>query len=594
MPAPLNRLWTGLLAAALVLALAPAAGAGSEGRPVPDDVLGWKAHLARFASGRGDADSLGLALRGAVEELAGVSAPMPGASEDEEEGWDEGWLRAVPAGDLDADGLDDALEYVFLYDIEGWDFRYEERTTAVRSTDGESLWTVSAENESVYLVPAGDLDGEGGDDLLAFTISWADVPATYFWLVGVSGIRGSDGAELWSRTYPNPFTWAGSGPTVAAADVDYAIPLQLAGDADGDGVGDLLMGRYTFAGLWDYATGIGEESGNAVFELVSGATGSSISMSPVVNAGWADGVAIPDADGDGGVDVATLEGGWDEPGGTVTARSGADGRELWTAEVDIPLDGWSFMGGAEMSGDGAGDVLVRSYTFVEDDWDFYFGPQQVEALSGVDGASLWDTQLPAFTGLFPTGDASGDGGDDLLAFPRDDRWSPPELRTAHLLPDVLMLSGSDGGKVWGRSPRGGRRPGTAGDLDGDGVVDVRFRVVRKVKTDQVLGGAHGKALWKVAASGGPPRSLWGDLDGDGRDDLVDRRGRNYRPRRGRNGTPMWRKWRATDGWLSGLSVAGSDDGGPGVLLVSSREMGKLMLTGRSAAGAVLWTRTLEF
>ena len=108
----------------------------------------------------------------------------------------------VPAGDLDGDGLDDVVTYSFGPEEGG-------RVQARRGTDGTVLWERPVEAEAGFVYPLGqDVTGDGRADLLLDELSLqgesVGTPVTSesrSRLRQVYGVvSGADGAGLWSRT----------------------------------------------------------------------------------------------------------------------------------------------------------------------------------------------------------------------------------------------------------------------------------------------------------------------------------------------------------------------------------------------------------
>jgi hypothetical protein len=98
----------------------------------------------------------------------------------------------LPVDDLDGDGLVDLVEERYAYDeataeeLVAWSFS--------PFSAGPGRWTVAAEGGWVWLDVAGDLDGDGGHDLLITTDDYSSpvISST------VRALAGAGGSELWT------------------------------------------------------------------------------------------------------------------------------------------------------------------------------------------------------------------------------------------------------------------------------------------------------------------------------------------------------------------------------------------------------------
>lgn len=291
----------------------------------------------------------------------------------------------------------------------------------------------------------------------------------------------------------------------------YGWAVAEVGDVDGDGVRDVATGD-PYSG--DY---------RGLTVVLSGATGDPVfETSP--RPGTAEGYAVAggaDLDGDGVPDVLSGAPGASE----VALYSGATHERFGVLEGD-PSE---FFGGAvalvgDVDGDGVEDVLVgaerASGTAIDEG--------RVSLWSGADGTPLWSVPGAGagdFLGSAAArlGDVTGDGVPDVLAGGRGNGGH------------VYVLDGVDGARVREITVEGGVAFGRSfvaglGDVDGDGVPDIYTGDYAHDGNGQQSGhawvwsGRTGALVWDVAGdaryaglgTGGPA----GDVDGDGVVDLV--------------------------------------------------------------------------
>jgi len=394
------------------LADADAARVGGE----PDE------HLGRSLAGLDDLDGDGHADLAMGTDLGGVvllwGGPLDGgspaetviASADPTDG--TGWSLAR-AGDLDGDGGPDLLVGA---PFEGSAGEWAGAALLVSggaiqarpaTLDPATLPRIIGEAGSHYVgvsvAGPGDVDGDGWDDAL----------------IGAHGVDSEAGVAYLVR---GPLTADRSLADATArlmgqAPGDYAgYAVAAAGDTDGDGLGDLLVGAYGaadeagFAGLF-----AGPLSGslalNDADEVLSGASAGD-------RVGYAV-AGVGDVDGDGLADLLIgapgLDTGGEEAGGAYLLISQPVVVVAQGGEASA-FAGISVAGAGDIDGDGLGELLVgahgagdggRAYLFWGGEWGSLSPQDAALTITGEGGDAVGLTVAGA-------GDIDGDGRPDLL------------------------------------------------------------------------------------------------------------------------------------------------------------------------------------
>ncbi len=314
------------------------------------------------------------------------------------------------------------------------------------------------------------------------------VPIAALWLASPSGAQ--------NILYQQSLQPAGS----------YGWSVDDAGDVNGDGVSDVLIGapHAPFQGL---ITGM--------FRVLSGQNGSTLYEKWGESHGDQLGTAVcglgdTNADGFGDFAVAAP---WDSTflpfDGSVRVYSGADGLLLaFLVGTSVSgLFGYSLDGGGDVDGDGVGELAVSQS---------YSSAPRIQVYSGATIGLL--LEIPAPTIIFDielVPDATGDGTADISALLYNS--------------GVSLYSGADGSQVQTWTSTGIESIGSV-DIDGDGIwelllgngganqIEIRSGVTGAVLS--VISGAPNQALGRF------PTFSPGDLTGDGIPEIA---GRTYSP-----------------------------------------------------------------
>ena len=436
------------------------------------------------------------------------------------------------AGDIDGDGYDDVIvgEQIHAHHLDGQALVFRGSATGVESTASQTLGCEDGySNCQVGASVAGgaDLDGDGYDDVVVGAPGFSDERGrAYVYYGSASGLDGSRLTKLKG----------------AGAYQDFGDSVAMAGDIDGDGYPDVVVGApeweddgesltenhgraYAYLGSADgvhnmYAIDIPAPDGATNFgEMVRGL-------------GDTDGdgagelaVKLPDGDAGTSMSVYIYPGSSSSPAETTpTALQEQTDDELGAAMAVV----------GDVNGDGYDDVLLSAGGYGHD-------RGELELFNG-SASGLADTPDWTLTGsvgsqqlgraIAAAGDVDGDGYADVLvssAATVDQaahvdlyRGSATGLGTD---PDLTLVA-DDEDESFGSALAAG------GDLNGDGYLDVAVGAWE-------AGSETGRVAVYLGSAAGLPTSpdleltgesagdrfgdavaIVGDLNGDGFDDLA--------------------------------------------------------------------------
>jgi hypothetical protein len=311
---------------------------------------------------------------------------------------------AGTAGDPNGDGYDDLVVGAYhWYEFRGRVYLYTAGTAGLQSTPALTL-TGDAPNDYLgrAVAGAGDVNGDGYDDVVMAAQGYDHFTGrVYLYAGGPDGLSGTPLSIV-----------SGEGPADS-----FGVSLAAAGDVNGDGYADVIVGAIGYGDLMGrahlYAGGPTGLGAGPIWTATGESAGSSLGRS-VAGAG--------DVDGDGYGDVIVGAPGYNNATGRVYLYAGgpgglrADPLIVLTGEKPQNNFGWAVAGAGDIDGDGYDDVLVGADRFDNLTGRAYVYPGGPHGLSATALLTLTGEGPDNFFGhsVAGAGDVNADGYDDFL------------------------------------------------------------------------------------------------------------------------------------------------------------------------------------
>jgi len=445
------------------------------------------------------------------------------------------------AGDVNGDGYSDVIIGAPFYDNgqadEGRAFVYHGSATGLVAT---VAWTAESDQTGAgfgsSVAAAGDVNGDGYADVIVgaplHDNGEVDEGRAYVYYGSASGLAST---AAWTAESDQAYS-------------EFATSVATAGDLNGDGYSDVIVGAPYYEELWN------DEGQIVAFHGSSGGlttTAAWTYASGEANANVGNSVSTAgDVNGDGYSDIIVgafrMDAGAVDAGAAMVFHGSSSGltSRSWLAWSGDPIAefGWSVAAAGDVNGDGYADVIVgapdpnltvggRAYV--------YHG-----SASGLANSAAWVAESGQIDSRFGVsvafaGDVNGDGYADVIV--GANLFDNVQLDEGRAFLYQGGASGLDATAAWtAESDQPGALFGntvaTAGDVNADGFSDVVVGAVayNNGETDEgrvyVFHGNNATSLsptpdWAIAGDQvevglGGSVSTAGDVNGDGYSDVI--------------------------------------------------------------------------
>jgi hypothetical protein len=451
--------------------------------------------------------------------------------------------RVASAGDVNGDGFSDVVVgapfFVNGELNEGRAFVYLGSATGLSSV---ASWTGEANQANAQfgasVASAGDVNGDGFSDVVVGAPSFAngelDEGRAFVYLGSATGLSS---AKSWTAESNQ-------------ANAQFGASVASAGDVNGDGLSDVVVGASNFAN--------GELDEGRAFVYLGSAIGLSSAASWTAESNQTSphfGVSVAsagDVNGDGFSDVvvgANLFSNGELGEGRaflyLGSATGLASTPSWTAESNQggASFGVSVASAGDVNGDGFSDVVVGAFGFSNGETSEGGAFLYLGSASGLSSTPSWtaeSNQANAALGrcVASAGDVNGDGFSDVVV--GASRFSNGEMNEGGAFLYLGSAAGLSSTPSWTAESNWadaqfGTSVASAGDVNGDGFSDVVVGALRFGNGELAEGGAF---LYLGSAAGLSSTPSWtaesdqayaefatsvasaGDVNGDGFSDVV--------------------------------------------------------------------------